>query len=140
MEKSNLIVLLLIGVVIFFVGAGLGIFYQIKIGSRSTVEVKTVNSLASKVIPSIVAYGKVTKIEGRNVTVSYGGDTLVVPVKDDAQVFAFTNTTATSAPIQQKSTFNEVKVGNNINISVKVLDDGQMLGESIFIMPSTTGS
>jgi len=140
MEKTNLTVPILVGVVLFIVGAALGIFYQVQIGSKSATEVKTVNALASKVIPSIVAYGKVTAIDGQNVTVSFDGDTLMVPIVDNAQVFAFTNTTATSAPVQQKSSFDKLKVGDNINISVKVLEGGKMQGESIFIMPSSAGS
>lgn len=140
MEKANLTVPILIGVVLFIVGVALGIFYQMQIGFKSAIEVKTVNALASKVIPSIVAYGKVTAIEGQNVTLSFGGDTLMVPITADAQVFAFTNTTATSAPVQQKTTFDKLKVGDNINISVKVLEGGKMQGESIFIMPSSVGS
>ena len=137
MNKIGIITLIIVGVVLFVAGGVVGIFYQIQKDAPQALKAETTNSLASAVIPSIVAYGNVTRIEGRNITLSNSGDSLAVDVKDGAQVISFTNGAGSATgPVQQVASFNDVKVGSTINISVKVLPDGQLRGETIIILPS----
>ncbi|MDP3882990.1 MAG: hypothetical protein Q8Q48_02955 [Candidatus Staskawiczbacteria bacterium] len=134
MNKANILILILIGAVLFVIGGGLGIFYQTQKDAPYLKKASTIDVLGSKVIPSVVAYGRVTKIEGRNISLTYMGDSLTVQVKDGAQVSSFVSSSGSKTPVQTKASFNDIKIGNDINISVKVLTDGQLQGESVFIL------
>jgi hypothetical protein len=97
----------------------------------------TVKALSSKVVPSIIAYGQVTKIENKNITLTYNKETLTVPVMESANVYSFVPAEAgskTTAPTQKKSTFSEIKVGDSLNITVKLSADGVLEGQSVIIL------
>ena len=97
------------------------------------------NSLSSsKVIPSIVAFGEVTKISGRTITLTYGTENLPIRIKEDAKIYSFNTPTPgqetpLTGPIQTESTFEAIKAGDNLNISVKVSPDGELEGLSVII-------
>ena len=69
-SKKKLTILIVIGVAIFLLGIALGFFYEKQLAFKK-IKVESVNSLTSKLISSITAYGNVTKIEGRKITLSY---------------------------------------------------------------------
>ena len=148
MNKNLIILSVIAGVVIFVLGGGLGVFYQTQKGLLQTEKVQTkvqtmetvIKSLSSKVIPSIIAYGEVTNIEGRNITLSYGGESLTIKIKDDSQIFSFVKTASLkkgepAVTSQQKVDFKTIKKGDNLNISVKLLPDGQLESQSVIILP-----
>lgn len=128
MDRSSFISLLVVGVILFLVGAGVGVYYQMQKGSFGDAAVR---ALSSKVIPSIVAYGQVTNISGRNITLSHNGDSLTIPVATDAQVSSF----ASGLTAEQDVGFGDVKKGDYINISVKLSADGSMEGRAVIILP-----
>ena len=132
MNKANLTILILLGVILFLVGGGIGIFYQMQKDSSGDTVIK---ALSSKVIPSIVAYGQVTEINGRNITIFYSGETLTVPIAQDAQVSSFTQANGQTGSTQQQSSFNQIKKGDSINISIKVSSDGKLEGKMVIILP-----
>lgn len=107
--------------------------------TTSQTSAQVVKDLTSKVIPSIAAYGKVTKIDGKNITLSYQGDALVVPIRDDAKIYSFTTTTATGTvaktPTSKEITFQELKVGDDLSINVRILATGKMEGFSVVVLP-----
>jgi hypothetical protein len=139
MKSTNAIVIIVIGAVVFIVGVGLGIFYQAQADSMQVTKTETANALSSKVIPSIVAYGTVTKIDGNNITLTAQGDTLTVAVSPDAKVISFSSTAgSTAAPTQKDASFSDVRTGDSINIAVKVMPDGQIQGQTVIILPGST--
>ena len=94
--------------------------------------VKTVNVLGSKTVPSIVAYGQVEKIEGKNITLTNMGDSITVKIKDNAQIISFLNR---DDPIANKqANFSDIKKGDTLNITVKVLPNGSLEGETAIIL------
>ena len=132
-KNSNLIILVIAGIFIFVIGSSLGFFYKIKT-SMPNASVDTTNligQLSLKTVPTILAFGQVSKIQGRNITLSFNGDTMTVPVGDSAQV----RSANSSTNAQQNAQFGDVKVGQTININLKVLSDGSLEGISVFIMP-----
>jgi len=140
MEKKNLL-LFLIGAVFFLVlGGGLGVFYQQQnTAPKEVVKIQAVQTLSSKVIPSITAFGQVTKIDGKTITLTFGGDNLTVKIRDDAQIYL----PATSAKDkngklvtsqQQTAQFSDIKVGNNVSVNLKLLSDGQIEGQLVIIL------
>ena len=146
MEKKNLISLIVIGVVFFIVGGGLGLMYQKQKDAQSQLpqnnkKVAAVQTLSSKVIPSITAYGQISKIDGRNLTLAFGGDSLTIKIRDDALVYMPSKTTSDSSgkqiiTPQTQSKFSDIKTGDNVSVNVKLLSDGQLEGQIVIILQS----
>lgn len=145
MSKTNIIVLVIvIAVVGVIVGLGLGMMLQKQADapkvSKFAAYETAVKALSSKAVPSIIAYGQVSNIEGRKVTLNYSGETLVVDVAQNANVYALTpaaGAKAPTAPVQRKALFTEVKKGDNLNITLKLSSDGKIEGQSVIILTST---
>jgi hypothetical protein len=133
MNKIVLSVLAIVIAIVFFVlGAGLGIFYQDQKNNSQPMSASSAKLLGSRIIPSIMVSGKVSKLEGRNITIISDGDTAVIPISDGATVYSFISSEDSS---QKESDFSQIKVGDRVNISLKWLQDGGFVGETIIIIP-----
>ena len=119
--------------VVVIVGMILGMTFVQK--GPQQVKIQTVNSLASKVISSIAAYGQIKSINGRVVTLNNLGDDLSITIADNAQILSFITTKTSPTPVQQTTTFDKVKVGDNVNIIMRLLSDGKLEGSSVIILP-----
>lgn len=144
MDNKALTTLIVVAVLFLIVGGGVGMAYQTQ---KDSVKIKQVNimepafkGLSSKVIPSIVAYGQVTNIEGRNITLSYSGESLTVKIKDNANIYSFATAPGTKTASQEKANFSDIKKGDNLNISLKLLADGSLEGQSAIILPLPTAA
>lgn len=144
MDNKNLVILIIVAVLFFTLGGGLTIFYQMQSGFVSPKEapkITAVQNLSSKVIPSITAYGQVSKIEGRDITLTLGGDSLKIKINNNAQVFLPSSSTidkdgkTVNAP-QQIAKFSDIKIGDNVSVNLKLLPDGQIEGAMVVIVQS----
>lgn len=141
MNKIILIVSSIIaGLLLLALGVSLGVSYQTQQASISSPQLdqleKTtaaVKFLSSKTVPSIVAYGQVTKIEGRDITLFYSGDSIKVSMEENSLIYSFVNDSQ-GKPTQKQVELKEIKVGDNLNITLKLLPDGQLQGQSVFIL------
>ncbi len=149
-DTGRIIILIILAVVIAALGTGAGIFYQMQknapdVKKAAAAEIIT-KTLTSKTVTSITGYGQVKKIEGRNITLNNAGDSLTVHIADDAQIFSFSpappsdknkNGSAarngSTAPIQEKVNFEDVKLGDSLSINLKFLPDGKFEGSSVII-------
>lgn len=140
MSTGKIILSIVVILIVFLIGGGAGIMYQAQKTITPTTQVQTippiVKQLSSKVVPSIAVYGKVTDINGRNVTVSYDTDNITIKIKDGAPVVSFV-TDSKGVSKQQTSDFSQIKKDSNINISCKFLSDGTLEGETVIILPAT---
>ena len=149
--KANATILLVIGgLVVFALGAGAGVFYQIQKQAKDPVIQKaiqiqpTVNILTSKTVQTIGAFGTVQKIDGRNITIAYGGDQITANIAADAQIFSSNptkdpKTGNITTGIPQVVTLADIKVGDQLTVSLKILPNGQLQGDSVYILiPSQT--
>jgi len=143
MDQKNIIILAVVGgVLCLAIGGGLGYFYQLQNGTLPPAEskkVEAVNTLSSKVIPSITAFGQVTNISGRDITLTFGGDSLTIKIKEDAPIYLPATATkdkdgnsVTSA--QQTAKFSDIKVGDNASVNLKLLATGQIEGQLVIIL------
>lgn len=136
MNRENLTILIIVGVVFFAVGVMLGILYQTqKPEVQQALKLSpTVKTLSSGVVQSISAFGQVKKIEGNKITLAYSGEELTVNIREGAQVFI-------PAPVQsadntpKRANFSDIKTGNSVSITLKILPSGDVQGESVFIFP-----
>lgn len=94
---------------------------------------------SSKVIPSIVAYGQVASISDKVVTLAYGTESLAIPIREDAKIYSFvTSASQQGPPEQKKAELKDIKIGDNLNVSLRILPDGGIEGVSVIIFPSVS--
>lgn len=138
---DNKVLMLVVVIVCLVLGAVAGMYLPALVSPQAKNSVKieaAVKDLSSKVIPSIVAYGKVTKISGKNITLAFGGDSVVIPVGEKSTVYSLAVPAGQAgSPTQQKVEFSQIKVGDNLNISLKLSSDGKLEGQSVIILPAT---
>ncbi|MBU4274882.1 hypothetical protein KKE19_03665 [Patescibacteria group bacterium] len=100
------------------------------------------NSLSSlKIIASTIAFGEVTKISDRTITLTYGTENLPIRIKEDAKISSFIlpapndkgEQIISDIPEQKTAEFGDIKVGDNLNISLRILPDGEIEGISVII-------
>ena len=131
MNSSNLVVILVVAVLFFVVGGSVGIFYQMQKDAPQLQKAESFNILSSKVVASIVAYGKVTAINGKSLTLSFNGSEMVISVAENAPIYAFLQGSTT----QQKAAFGDIKAGNNVNVNLRVSPNGAIEGQTVIVLP-----
>ena len=142
-------ILIIIGVIIVL-GVGLcgGYYFE-----KTRIEpqlIKTSNTLktlgSSKVIYLIVANGKVSKISDRVITISSGTDSLDLKVREDVVISTLAYPLGEKLSIisssdklpafpMQSTKFEDIKVGDNVSVSLTPLSDGQFEIKKIVIIP-----
>ena len=145
MNKNLTISLIIVGIIIFAVGGGLGVLYQTRKNAPQVENSQPINpaikNLSSKVIASINSSGQVSKIEGRDITLISSGESLTIKAKEDALIFSFIQVPPAKkggAPTitQQKTELKDIKNGDNLMMNLKLLSDGQLEAQSITILPT----
>jgi hypothetical protein len=135
MKKPFLIILFLASWILFAsLGIWFGIFYQQQkdlIGEKNIGN--TLKSLSSKNIASIIAYGQLTRTEGRDITISYLGDSMKILIEDGCKIYLI-GSRAGGQSEKKEINFEEIKVGDHLNITIKIMPDGQIIGQSILIL------
>jgi len=83
-QKRSLIIFIIISLVLIGVGFSLGLGYGYKIKGEEVAKF-----ISSKIIGAeeISARGEVTKISDRALTLTAEGETLAIPIKDEAEIF-----------------------------------------------------
>ena len=128
-------IILISGLLFLVLGGGIGFLYktlQISPQIKKTTEI--IKALSSKTVLSTVAYGQVSKIEGKDISLSYNGDSIKISMAEKAPVYSFVD--SAEIPNQKKVDFKEIKVGDNLNITIKLFPDGQIQGQSALILLS----
>jgi len=137
MNKKQLVVFIVAGIILLVIGGVAG--YAIKSFNKVQVQKNTaVSNLSSKVITSITAYGEITKIDGRELTLSNANQTLVVLMAQNAKIRILAVKEGSATPVQQETKFEELKVGQKVNVIMKVSATGVMQGSSAVILPAAT--
>ena len=122
------------GLLFLVLGIGVGFLYKtLSISPQIQKTTAVIKDLSSKTVLSITAYGQVSNIEGEDITLSHNGDSIKVGMKENSPVYSFTND-STGKPVQKKVSLKEIKIGDNLNITIKLLPDGQIQGQSVLIL------
>ena len=137
---------LISGLVCLVLGVGIGLLYKTLQTSHQQLSPQqiekttaTIKDLSSKIILSSVAYGQVSKIEGRDITLSYNGDSIKINITENIPIYSFTNDSAGKS-VQKKVDLKVIKIGDTLNITIKVLPDGQIQSQSVLILRSISTS
>ena len=132
MDKKIFVVVIPI-IIALIVGGVIGIYFQFQ---KDAPQVKrageVIKSLSSKVVPSIVAFGQVSEINGRNVTLDYSGEKITINIGEDAKIYASSDQNTGGG--QATVSFSDIKTGDNLSVNLKVFADGQLQGQSVIIL------
>src|SRR3989344_3779048 len=143
-------IFLFFGVLLFFAGGFLGMYYQTQqpvaqpdVNVNNQVGSGLAKTLSSKAVSSITAYGTVAKIDGNDVTLSFQQDTMVVEITGDAKIFSLVIATSPTtgaiktAPVSgtKQIEFKDIKIGDTVSVAVRVLSNGQVEGFSVVVAP-----
>jgi hypothetical protein len=134
MRKTFLVVLIALAVVVI-VGSGIVLAYMA--GYEKGTEVPQPSILeTSKVIQvrRATAIGEVVKIEGRTVTLTTEGDTLEIPMEENAEINAVDMSDATQ-PTVKIIKLEDVKIGDNAAVQLEITSDNEFGGSSLIVNP-----
>ncbi|OGZ70710.1 MAG: hypothetical protein A3F47_01895 [Candidatus Staskawiczbacteria bacterium RIFCSPHIGHO2_12_FULL_38_11] len=133
METKNIIIAVVSGIIILIIGFSLGFWYKSISQPKNVAQEipEAVKVISSKVTPSITAYGVITKIDGKNITINNEGDIMTITARDDVKIYAFSSTTGKS----QEITLNDLKIGDKLSVNIKVSDSGQVDAYTIIVLP-----
>ena len=137
MNKLNSTFLMVIsGLVILVLGFGAGFFYKtFQVSPQLEKSMALIKTLSSKTVLSTVAYGQVSEITGNDITLSYNGDSIKISMTESSPVYSFVNDSSGN-PVQKKVDFKQIKIGDSLNITIKLLPDGQIQSQSALILVS----
>ncbi len=138
--------LIIVIVIIIFTAGGVwfGISYQTQKDNSQIKELPAPNpvlkKLSSKLVSSINSYGKVSKIEGINITLTSGEESLTIQVKENVSIFTYIQTLPLKKGdipnmVQQKLNLKDIKNGDSLDVSLKLLPNGQLDAQSIYVLP-----
>lgn len=138
-----LTIIVVLAIAIFVVGSVVGwtakTFYKAEsledvVKNASAEQIKVADMMKLNAVSSIRIFGKVTSILGRTVTMAYNKETMQIAINNDAVVFSIDYNQP--KPTQKKSEFKNIKVGDSLNVGLKVTDKYQIQGTSVIIYPA----
>ena len=137
MNKTTSIVFITVfGLVLLLLGGSIGFLYKtLQISPQMEKTAAVIKDLSSKTVLSTVAYGQVSKIEGIDITLSYDTDSIKISMAENSPVYSFVNDSK-GVPVQKKVDLKQIKIGDSLNITIKLLPDGQIQGQSVLILLS----
>jgi hypothetical protein len=93
--------------------------------------------MSSNVISRIEAHGKVAAIDGGSVTLQSDGDTLVIQIGTNANIYYSVTNTANpklgTSTTTQKATREDIKVGDGVGIYLELADNNELVATTIYI-------
>lgn len=136
------ITLILTIVILLALGFGVGYFFKAqktvsqieKLGKMENV-LKLIGS--EKLISAIAVFGEVTNINvsDRTIVLSYNDESAPIKIKDKA-VINYLSSGAGGINTPKTVEFSALKIGDQINARVKMLPDGWLEADTLFIIPA----
>jgi len=135
MDNKSITLAIAAGLVVFVIGGGLGVFYQKQTDAPQMEKLaemqSAINSLSLKTIISITAVGKVISVDGNKIVLTSTKDNLEVIMNNSALIYSSINPASSPTQVALK----DIKTGDNVSISIKLLANGQIEGQSVMILP-----
>ncbi|MBI4359068.1 MAG: hypothetical protein HY577_00545 [Candidatus Nealsonbacteria bacterium] len=143
MEKKTLILVVVVlglGLALVSAAAYAGYF----LGQKSVVGGSSIppNVLPFKLLKAVngVAFGKITAISGRILTLEEGGETAQIVISEAATVGKFVPPEPDeNLPIKQSLKFDNLKIGDWAQVFVTIAQNKKMEGSDVTIMPAPLG-
>jgi hypothetical protein len=145
MEKKDLILVIIGGLVLLIIGYFLGTSKEREVVVTDQEVIKTevplaiVNILESNVVTGLSASveGTVVQVDGRDIKLESEGDYLVISIKERASILRLIDQGVVDGvpipPITRSITINEIVSGDNLMIDVEVKRDGTLIGRDVIL-------
>ena len=140
---STIILLTILGLVVLIIGGGIGVAYQLQKDQISNINTKVacssdavVKTLSSRLIASIIAYGKVSSINGTSITIINGTENTTIKLKNDAPVYSFF-ADKKGKSVQAIGSLSNLKKDDTVNITCVLLPNGSLEGQTLLIIPTS---
>ena len=146
MEKKDLILVIIGGLVLLIIGYFLGtskerevVVTDQEVIKKAEVPLAIVNILESNVVTGLSASveGTVVQVDGRDIKLESEGDYLVISIKERASIFRLIDQGVVDGvpipPITRSITINEIVSGDNLMIDVEVKRDGTLIGRDVIL-------
>ena len=135
-RKKLTAILIISGLAIFILGGIAGALYQNQISALNSSAAALPEGLKSKAVSSIIFFGKVEKVFGRMLKISSGSDSgqVSVLVSEDAKISMMDF--SGKALAQKPAGFKDIKIGDSVNVTAKIMDNYAISGVSLVIFPA----
>ena len=145
MEKKDLILVIIGGLVLLIIGYFLGTSKEREVVVtdqeviKAEVPLAIVNILESNVVTGLSASveGTVVQVDGRDIKLESEGDYLVISIKERASILRLIDQGVVDGvpipPITRSITINEIVSGDNLMIDVEVKRDGTLIGRDVIL-------
>lgn len=110
------------------IGCMLGFFYQWQKSSYQLKKIENIlGTLNTDVVPSITSYGRVEKINGRNIMLSFNSSLIEFNVADSVPIYG-------TGKGRSEVDFDQIKIGDELNVQIKINQEKKIFeAESITI-------
>lgn len=123
-----------IAIVFLVIGSLFGMsFYKQRAEAQLQKFKNALEVLGSEVVPSVVSYGKVISINGRDVTMAFNEDTITIKIKDDAKIYVLESGSASGN--REPYGFSDIKVGDMLKVDISIDSSGNFVGDSVIDFP-----
>lgn len=109
---------------------------------KTSLSEKTIKALSSNVISSIMAFGEVTNISDRTLTIAQEGESIDVTVAENAEISLYSSDNTVTVtegkiitPARSKINFEEIKPGEFASVIIKLSSSGELKGISVSVFP-----
>ena len=134
MFKKNLIIVIIISLIIGF-GAGYVLELVQLIPKKTTEDVIILKNSKMFTYWNTTVSGNITEISNRTLTLSSDGEILSTSIQEDALVSRFVIDEKTREAEQQGMKFEELKVGDTVDVIIRLKIDGEFEGLNVTVYP-----
>ena len=145
MEKSaKTVLMIVVAVVIFIIGIFIGLGLTKSPASQIpgiTIGTPAKNPLSSSVIASVFAFGKLTSVSGKNITLASGPDSLTIATDQNTKIVSYQQVKGADGKTTvspQNIALSDLKTGDYLNVNLKVLASGTLNAVSINRVAATS--
>jgi len=135
MKKSNLIFLIIGGLILLGLGYGYGY-----LSGQKTVE-ETENPLttllSSKVIDELdaIASGEITAISERNLTLTKEGESWSILIKEGVAIERFVAPAGGTTADREEIGLADLQIGDQVNVVCQLTTEGSWVGINVIVLP-----
>lgn len=131
--KRQVVISLILGIIIFILGIGAGVFYQnikvaLQLGKCQKLD-SAAKALSSKLVLSVVASGKASNVNGREFSLNSGGQSLKVLISDNAEIFAIRNGVDRTAV-----NLSDIRNGNTVTVIATMTMEGVLVASAVNVL------
>jgi hypothetical protein len=136
MQNKNLVFIIIGSLLLLAIGYVLGSVTKLAVPVEKPLSPLT-KLMGSKVIRpiTVTASGKIIEISNRTLTLGAEGDVWIIPIREDALIHRLLPPEEAKETPWAGATFEEMKIGDTVDIYADLKADGSLEGKQVLILP-----